>query len=137
MLRQIGFVLMLNIVYIIIPLVVSWNPNIRKLLGIHAITSSTVNEIRDEVFRQQLDNLFSSPSILFHFSETVDSWNQDNHLLYSIIGTGSICLMTEIYTRTYLKKLVDIPQYVSLRRNFRIGVATFLCIFFRSVDNVI
>jgi hypothetical protein len=126
---------MMNIVYI--PLVVSWNPNIRKLLGIHAITSSTVNEIRDEVFRQQLDHLISSPSILFNFSETLESWNQDNHLLYSIIGICSVCLMTEIYTRTYLKKLVDIPQYVSLRRNFRIGIVTFLCIFFRSVDNVI
>ena len=135
MLKQIVFLIMMNIVYI--PLVVSWNPNIRKLLGIHAITSSTVNEIRDEVFRQQLDHLISSPSILFNFSETVESWNQDNHLLFSIIGICSVCLMTEIYTRTYLKKLVDIPQYVSLRRNFRIGFVTFLCIFFRSVDNVI
>ena len=117
--------------------VTAWNTNIRRLLGIHAFTSSASKEIRDEVFQQQLGNLVSSDSILFNFSETIDSWTRDNHLLYSVVGFCTVIGIVELYNKTSLNKLLDIPEYVSLRRSFRIGFVIFLCIFFRSVDNAI
>jgi|688.fasta_scaffold745943_1 hypothetical protein len=112
----------------------------RKLLGIHALTSSFLNEMKKELFQQQLLQLISSDSVIMIISsklETKMSWSENHHTFNYICLVIIIYSCAEIYSTKPLKKLATIPMFVGMARQFRIVVATMFMVFFRAVENAI
>ena len=112
----------------------------RKLLEIHALTSSFLNELKKEIFQQQLLQLVSSDSVVMIVSsnlETKMSWTENHHTFNYICLAILIYSCAEIYSTTSLKKLVTIPTFVMMERRSRIVITTMFMVFFRAVENAI
>lgn len=111
----------------------------RKLLGVHALTSSILNELKKELFQQQLIQLVSSDFIVIISSklETKMSWAENHHVFQYILLAIVIYSFAEIYSQKPLNKLSTIPTFVGMERHIKIIVATVFAVFFRAVENAI
>ena len=111
----------------------------RKLLGVHALTSSVLNELKKELFQQQLIQLVSSDFIVIISSklETKISWAEKHHVFQYVLLAIVIYSFAEIYSQKPLNKLSTIPTFVGMERHIKIIVATVFAVFFRVVENAI
>ena len=112
----------------------------RKVIGMHALTSSFLNEMKSELFQQQILQLLSSDSIIMIISSNLETkmyWTKNHHTLNYIFLAIVIYSCAEIYSTRPLKKLVALPAYVRMARQFKIVIATMFMVFFRAVENAI
>ena len=112
----------------------------RKLLGIHALTSSFLNELKKELFQQQLIQFVSSDFVVMIISsklETKITWAEHHHVFQYILLATVIYSFAEIYSQKPLNKLSTIPSFVGMERQIKIIVATVFAVFFRAVENAI
>lgn len=124
---------------LILPIAHGWKGP-RKLLGIHALTSSFLTEMKKELFQQQLLQLVSSDSVVMIISsklETKMAWTENHHTFNYICLAIVIYCCAEIYSSKPLKKLATISTFVGMERQFKIIVATTFMVFFRAVENAI
>jgi len=112
----------------------------RKLLGIHALTSSFLNELKKELFQQQMIQFVSSDFVVMIISnklETKICWAENHHVFQYVLLAIVIYSLAEMYSTKPLNKLATIPTFVGMERQIKIIVATMFAVFFRAVENAI
>ena len=112
---------------------------IRMLISLHALGSSTLQEVQQESMEQELQFLTSdelSKAVMNGF-----------HLNSHLIQTGAFCtagLFMAYYAfqniygpKSALYKLNSIDGYPEAQRKIRMAIIVFFMLFFRNVENAI